>query len=187
MSLSHFIAGSSNGRTAVFGTVNRGSNPCPAASNKMNDLISTINYIVNRSTELKNQLVDASGAPIEFVCIFCQNEREYKHFTGLIETLGRTVEKTQSGFIYLLEKPIETIAGPLRLVKIRKPDPKRPERGDADFNTDYKNLKKKYQSNFGLELVKRETFEMLRLSSPNFDVMACFSNIPKSRNLGIKL
>jgi len=82
---------------------------------------------------------------------------------------------------------VKTIVGPLRLVKIRKPDPQRLEKGDVDFNTDYKNFKKKYQSDSGFELVKRETFEMLRLSNPNFNVMACFSNIPKSKYLGIKL
>ena len=153
----------------------------------MNTLITTINYIVSRSTELKNKFTNASSVPVEFSCIFCQNEEEYTQFTNEIKTLGKIVEKTQSGFTYLSDKPIQTIAGPLRLAKIRKPDSQRTERGDADFNTDYKNFKKKYQSCSGFELVKRETFEMLRLSNPNFDVMACFSNIPKSRDLEIKL
>lgn len=124
---------------------------------------------------------------MEFSCIFCQNEEEYKQFTGSIEALGRIAERTQSGFTYLLDKPIEIVAGPLRLVKIRKPDALRTERGDADFNIDYEIFKKKYQNNSGFELVKRETFEMLRLSDPKFDVMACFSDIPKSRVLRIKL
>lgn len=153
----------------------------------MNNLITTINYIVNRSTELKNKFTDASSAPVEFACIFCQNEEEYNKFTNEIETLGKVVETTPSGFTYLLVKPIETIAGPLRLVKIRKPDIQRSKRGDADFNTDYENFKKKYQSDSRFELVKRETFEYLRLSDPDFDVMACFSDIPKSKSLGIKL
>lgn len=153
----------------------------------MNNLISTINYIVSRSTELKNKFTNASTAAVEFVCIFCHNEEEYKQFTNSIETVGKVVERTQSGFTYLLDKPIVTVSGPLRLVKIRKPDPQRLERGDADFNTDYKNFKKRYQRNPGFELVKREAFEMLRLSSPNFDVMACFSSIPKSKLLGVKL
>lgn len=157
------------------------------AASKMNNLKTTINYIVSRSTELKNKFTNASSAPIEFSCIFCQNEEEYKQFTNSIEKLGKAVERTQSGFTYLLDRPIKTIAGPLRLVKIRKPDLQRPERGDADFNTDYKNFKKKYQGRSEFELVKRETFEMLRLSDPKFDVMACFSNIPKSKDLGIKL
>jgi|SRR3989338_11614691 len=152
----------------------------------MDNLISTINYIVSRSAELKNKFTDASSAPVEFACIFCQNEEEYNKFTSAIEKLGKIVEKTPSGFTYFLDMPLKTIAGPLRLVKIRKPD-FRHERGDADFNTDYENFKKKYQDNSKFELIKREAFEMLRLSDPNFDVMTCFSNVPKSRSLGIKL
>lgn len=153
----------------------------------MKNLLSTINYIVDCSTELKNKCTDASSAPVEFACIFCQNEEEYKQFTDAVATLGKVAETAQNGFTYLLDKPIQTIAGPLRLVKIRKPDIQRPERGDADFNTDYKNFKKKYQKNAGFEFVKRETFEMLRLSDPDFDVLTCFSNIPKSTTLKISL
>jgi len=157
------------------------------SASKMNNLVTTINYIVSRSTELKNKFTDASSAPVEFACIFCQNEEEYKEFTDSIEKLGKIAERTQSGCTYLLNKPIETVAGSLRLVKIRKPDIQRTERGDVDFNTDYKRFKEKYQDDLKFELVKRETFEMLRLSDPDFDVMACFSNIPKSKDLRIKL
>jgi hypothetical protein len=153
----------------------------------MNNLITTINSIVSRSGELKNKFTDASSAPVEFACIFCQNEQEYKQFTDSIKKLGKVVEKTNSGFTYLLHKPIQTNAGPLRLVKIRKPDVSRTERGDADFNTEYNVFKEKYQNNLGFELVKRDTFEMIRLSSPDFDTMACFSNVPKSEVLGIEL
>jgi len=150
-------------------------------------LTKIINYIVNRSTELKNKFTNASTVPVEFACIFCQNEKEYEEFTDSIKTLGKIVQKTSSGFTYLLDEPIKTISGPLRLVKIRKPDTQRPERGDADFNTEYKNFKKKYQGNHKFELIKRDIFEMLRLSDPSFDVMACFSSIPMSKDLHINL
>lgn len=153
----------------------------------MNNLITTINYIVGRSTELKNKFIDKDSSAIEFACIFCQNEKEFRDFTNSIEKYGRIVERTKSGFTYFLDNPIETIAGPLRLVKIRKPDPKFSQRGDADFNTNYKEFKKKYENGPKFELIKRETFEMLRLSDPNFDVMACFSNIPKGKVLKINL
>ena len=153
----------------------------------MDNLKKTIQYIAKCSNELKNIHTNETAAPIEFVCIFCQNEDEYNDFTKNISRIGRVAEDTSSGFTYLLDKPINTVAGPLRLVKVRKPDIQRRERGDADFNTDYTNFGEKYQNNSRLELVKRNTFEMLRLSDPNYDVMACFSNIPKSKNLDIEL
>ena len=153
----------------------------------MGNFITTVNYIVRRSTQLKNTYTNVASAPVEFSCIFCQHEEEHKHFTNPIESLGKIVERTKSGFTYLLDKPLVTVAGPLRLVKIRKPDPQRPERGDADFNTDYNDFKKMYEGDPKFELIKRETFEMLRLSDPQFDVMACFSSIPKSKALGIRI
>ncbi len=153
----------------------------------MNKLITTVKYIVNRSTDLKNNFTNEVQASVEFGCIFCQNDEEYKHFTNSIKVLGKVAEDTKSGYTYLLDKPINTISGPLRLVKIRKPDSQRLERGDADFNTDYEEFKNKYQNNPEFELIKRRAFEMLRLTDPDFDVMACFSNIPKSKVLGIKL
>lgn len=153
----------------------------------MKNFIKTVTYIVDRSMEVKNKFTDELLAPVEFACIFCQSEEEYKQFTNSIKELGKIAERTQSGYTYLLDKPIETVAGPLRLVKIRKPDVQSTERGDVDFNTDYKRFKEKYQDHLKFELVKRVTFEMLRLSDPDFDVMVCFSNIPKSKDLGIKL
>ena len=150
-------------------------------------MIKTIQYIVSKSTELKNKFTDASSAPVEFACIFCQSEGKYELFTNSIKPLGKIVEDTKSGFTYFLDKPISTISGPLRLVKIRKPDIKFSQRGDADFNTDYKKFKNTYQGDPKFELVIYKTFEMLRLSNSDFDVMACFSNIPKSKDLGIKL
>ncbi len=134
----------------------------------MNNLIKTIRYIVGRSAELENKFTNASDAPVEFACIFCHDEDEYQKFTQIIETLGKIVERTPSGYTYLLDEPIITMAGPLRLVKIRKRDPQILARGDADFNTDYQAFKKAYEGNPKFELVKRPTFEMLRLSNPTF-------------------
>ena len=153
----------------------------------MDNLIKIVQYIVSRSTELKNKYTNENDAPVEFGCIFCQNEEEYGRFIDLIQSVARIVEDTKSGFTYLLDKPIDTISGSLRLVKVRKPDYLRCERGDADFNTNYKEFKKKYQNDSKFELVERKTFEYLRLSDPGFDVMACFSNIPKSKDLRIAL
>lgn len=154
---------------------------------QMNNLITIIDYIVGRSTELKNKFTNAFTAPVEFACIFCQDREEYEKFTSLIQSLGKIIQNTPNGFTYLLNEPIETVAGSLRLVKIRKPDAQRRERGDADFNTEYKNFKKRHQRNHNFELIKRNTFEMLRLSDPKFDVMACFSSVPMSKDLGINL
>jgi hypothetical protein len=146
-----------------------------------------VKYIVDKSFDLKNQFTDAKFAPVEFACIFCQSEDEYQDLDCLVGEKGGIVQGTPSGKTYLLSEAIPTKAGFLRLLKVRKPDPARKERGDADFNTPYKELKDKYSNKPRFELIKRDSFEMLRLSDPEFDVMSCFSSIPMSKELGIEL
>lgn len=151
------------------------------------EVIKLIQYIVGRSKELKDKYTDEKDAPLEFVCVFCQSEEEYKKLDGEVKKNGRVAEETPSGNTYLLNESVPTVSGPLWFFKVRKFDPTMTRRGDADFNTNYSNFSQKYSGNPNFELVKRENFEMLRVSDPSFDVMACFSDKPKSKVLGIKL
>lgn len=147
------------------------------------DFLDIAQYIIEQTIKLKSKYNLGINAPVEFACIFCQNENEYLQLTEVIGKLGKVVQDTPTGYTYLLDESIQTKAGPLRLVKIRKSDPKHKERGDADFNTEYPELKEKYLNNSHFELIKRDDFEMLRLTDSEFDVMVCFSNIPLSKNL----
>lgn len=151
------------------------------------NLKEVVSYIANKSGELKNKYTGELSAPIEFACIFCQNYAEYKEYSRQIEPLGKVVQDTSTGYVYLLKEAINTGSGPLWLVKVRKLDPQRKERGDADFNTDYRKFKKAYfgKPNFGL--IERGDFEMLRIADPQFDVMTCFYSVPLSKILGVKL
>src|SRR4030042_2819685 len=134
------------------------------------DFDEIIGYIVNESIKLKNKYTYESKIPIEFACIFSRDNREYEDLIDTIKKLGSVVQGTPSGYTYQLYNPIKTNAGILKLVKIRKPDPLRKERGDTDFNTNYFEFKIKYQKNKQFELVERNNFEMLRLSDPKYDV-----------------
>lgn len=69
--------------------------------------------------------------------------------------------------------------------KVRKPDKTRLQRGDGDFNTDYEMFKRKYLDNKNFTLIKRVGSEMIELKDNQFDVLAYFSNIPTSKQLGI--
>lgn len=153
----------------------------------MKNLVQTVQYIVQKSDELKKKLPEVISASVEFACIFCQTEEEYNKFVKEITPLGKIVERTPKGNTYLLNNAIQTVSGPLRFVKVRMPDPLRSERGDADFNTNYEEFNKKYKDDPRFELVERKNFKYLRYSNPDYNVMACFSDIPKSKVLGIKL
>lgn len=161
---------------------------CECYTSGMHDgLDEVVQYIVNTSFELKNKFTDAKYAPVEFACIFCQTEDEYQNFSNLVKERGHAVQDTPSGKTFLLDVPIQTKAGLLKLLKIREPDFVRKERGDADFNTNYSELKAKYEKDPRFELITRDSFEMLRLFDPEFDVMSCFSSVPLSKDLGITL
>ena len=149
------------------------------------DFTGVVNYIVDESIKLKSQYTTEIDVPIEFACIFSQNSKEYQEFSETVKKLGKVVQDTPTGYTYKLNIPIKTNAGILKLIKIRKPDPLRKERGDADFNTNYSEFKKKYQNKPQFELIDRGNFEMLRLSDPKFDTMACFSSIPLSQSLNL--
>lgn len=150
------------------------------------DFFEIANYLVNGGVELIKKHTSEAHLPIEFACIFCQTQKEYDELTKVIQNLGKVIQDTPTGYTYLLNDPIDTQAGKLKLVKIRKPDLTRKERGDTDFNTNYAEFKKKYRNKTGFELVERDDFEMLRLSDSNFDVMVCFSNIPIGKTLSLK-
>lgn len=73
--------------------------------------------------------------------------------------------------------PIATAAGDLELLKIRRPDPKREEMGDADFTlSDYESFKKKYLGKPGFSLIKRPDMEMIELMDSSYNAIAYFSH-----------
>lgn len=145
------------------------------------DLEKVIRDIVSEAVKLKNKYTDQADANVEFVDIFSKDKIEYLQLEKIIAKVGDLAHSTPTGDICRLKEPLETTAGKLYLVKVRKPDEKLKFRGDADFNTDYDKLKQKYKNSQHFEVIIRKKFEMLRLSDPEFGVMACFSNVPVSR------
>lgn len=124
--------------------------------------------------------------PVNYACIFAQNNKEYDELVAAARQIGKPIKDTPTGSLFHI-RPIATIAGTLRLLKIRLPDPTRPERGDADFTVEnYAAFKKKYLGQPGFSLIPREGFEMIELVDPAFDVRAYFSHPPLDEQLGIK-
>ena len=144
-----------------------------------------VKKIVEESNNLKNQYTNERNAPVNYACIFCQNEVQYRDFVALANELGTVIKETSTGLLFNI-KPLETISGKLKLLKIRKPDVTRPEKGDADFTVlDYKKFKKKFLKQKEFSLIVREFFEMIELVDPSFKVRTYFSNPPLDHQLGI--
>lgn len=92
--------------------------------------------------------------------------------------MGTILEETDKGPLFRIT-PLTTVAGNLKILKIRMPFANRPERGDADFTVhNFENFKKTYLSRPGFNLITKPSFEMVELLDPKFDVLAYFSHPP---------
>jgi hypothetical protein len=145
-----------------------------------------VQEIVKKASNLKDKHTSEKNASVNYACIFCQNDEQYDSLVTLAQEIGKMIEETPTGPLFHIQ-PLDTVAGKLQLLKIRKPDATRLELGDADFTvSNYPEFKKKYLLQKGFSLIVRKNFEMIELADPKFNVRAYFSNPPLDKQLGIK-
>ena len=150
------------------------------------DLKRKVHIIVERATALKNKYISDKSASVNYACIFSQSKEEYNDLVEAAQKMGEVIKKTPTGLLFQI-RPLQTVSGVLKLLKIRLPDKTRPEQGDADFTISYfSDFKKRFLSRSGFTLIKRKEFEMIELMDSAFDVRAYFSNPPLDKQLGIK-
>jgi len=148
------------------------------------ELIQFVQEIVSKSNDLKNKHTSEKKAPVNYACIFCQSEEQFNEFVEITKNIGEIAQETLTGPLFQIH--IDTVAGKLQLLKIRKPDEKRKELGDADFTvSNYFEFKEKYLNKEEFNLIVRKGFEMIELIDPEFDVLVYFSNPPLDKQLGI--
>lgn len=150
------------------------------------ELILCIKDIIADAVKLKNKYTDLYDISVNYACIFAHSEAEYSELYELAQSLGNVVHKTEMGDIFMIE-PIQSVAGMLYLLKVRKPDPAKTGRGYADLTVpDYNVFKKKYLNNPAFKLTDRGEYEMIGLKDAEFDVAVYFMNPPMDKMLGIK-
>ncbi|MBI5467164.1 MAG: hypothetical protein HY975_03040 [Candidatus Kerfeldbacteria bacterium] len=143
---------------------------------KTNELTIMTREIVSDAQALFRKHVNMLDVRVNYACIFSHTDEEYSTLDALAQQLGKVVEATPTGSVYQIQ-PLDTVAGLLQLLKIRKPDSTRPERGDADFTvTDYSAFKVEYLGQPGFSLIERPDMEMMELVDPAFNVRAYFSH-----------
>jgi len=154
----------------------------------MKTITEILEFIIPKTLELNRAYIPDEAVRINYSAIFCQNDEEYERLATEASQLGDVAEDTPTGPLFKLRKSLETLAGPLWLLKIRKPDLTRPQRGDADFTlTNYEAFKKKYSNDTKhFKLINRGDFEMIELRDSNFQVLSYFSSIPLTKQLGIE-
>jgi len=141
-----------------------------------NELKALIREIVAEAQRLSIKYTSEKKAPVNYACLFSQNADEYESTIKVAHQLGSVVKNTTMGPVFHIS-PFSTAAGTLGLLKIRKPDPKRKERGDADFTiANYKKFKKTYLGRPGFNIIKKPDMEMIELIDSSYNVIVYYSN-----------
>jgi hypothetical protein len=153
---------------------------------KIEDLKNLVKSIVEKTTDLKNKHIDYKNTPVNYACIFSQSKEEYEELLKVVRKIGKVIQETPTGALFHIE-PLQTVSGILKLLKIRIPDPTRPERGDADFTIpNFPEFEKKCLSKSNFTIIRKPNFYMIELVDSKFDVRAYFSNPPLDEQLNIK-
>jgi len=151
-----------------------------------NDLLPLAKQIVAEANRMRNKHSQHFTGHVGYCAIFAQSHEEYIALDSAAKSLGKIAQDTPTGFTYLVPG-IETDAGLLRILKIRKPDVTRKERGDADFSLlDYQAFKDDVIGKQGFSLIVRPKTEMIELIDSDFNVRAYFSNPPVETHDGIR-
>lgn len=144
-----------------------------------------VQYLVERGLETIKTNAEETPAVIDYVSIFAKNKDEFDALDTVAKSLGTEVDKetTVTGHTYALTTPVKTAAGPLTLIKIRFPDPTRPQRGAPDFKIPkYQKFKNKYIRKSGnFTLMLREQYEMIEIKG--VDVLVYIPDKPLSARL----
>jgi len=138
------------------------------------DIKSIIQDILLNATKLKDKYTVYNNATAAWACIFSQSDDEYQELLNQAKKLGNIHKETSSGPILVLNK---TIARTVKVLKIRKPDPEKPERGDADFTiANYDTFKGEITGKDNFQIIPKDDFEMVELTEPGAAVRVYFSN-----------
>ena len=153
----------------------------------INELYEFIKSIVKKSNDLKNKYTNETNAKVNYACIFCKNDEDFNNYIEILKKDDNDIiEDTYSGPLFKLSG-LETVAGTLKLLKIRRYDDKHLDLGDADFTVgNYEEFKSKYINNSNFKLISGEEYEMIELMEEGNKVRAYFSNPPLDEELGIK-
>lgn len=151
------------------------------------ELKKLVQDIVASSKCLSETFTTEKNVPVNYVCVFTHTDEEFTDLIDCSKEMGEIAHETATGPIFLIS-PISTVAGTLRILKIRKPDPKRPERGDADFTLpDYPSFKEKYSGQIGFNVIVRPEMEMMELLNPCYNVLVYYSYPTLAEVLKIKI
>ncbi len=137
------------------------------------ELLAAATYVAEQTKVMLRQIVGTSF-PVSAVTIFSHFSSEFSALAPVLGSLG-TPDGENNGPWVKLYKPIAVGANSLTRLRIRKPDPYRSQVGCNDFNVpSYQAFRNAYLSRCSgnMRLIERESYEMVEVFNPEFDVLA---------------
>lgn len=137
------------------------------------ELVETVRYTAAKTSELCKKIIGKS-LPIHSLTVFSHSENEFEFLKELLSTMGSPYNENNGPRVTLYE-PIVVDNNTITHLRIRKPDPERPQVGCNDFDVkEYETFKAEYLAKHpeNLVLIKRPDYEMIEFRHPDFDVLA---------------
>lgn len=140
----------------------------------ISELLQVVHSVAENSTRLSEEIIGTSF-PIHSLTVFSHSEKEFKFLKELLNTMGAPYNENNGPRVVLHEPIIVGDNAVITHLRIRKPDPDRPQVGCNDFDVeDYEAFKTEYLSRFpeNLFLIERPDYEMIEFRHPDYDVLA---------------
>lgn len=140
-------------------------------------------YIIKQGLSTITSCTSETQPRVDFVNIFSHDDGEFDELLTCLKDLAEptTTHTEGTGITFYFPDPLSTTAGPLQWVRLRKPDPRRPQRGGLDFKVEnYDAFKKEcFSKNSGdYGLIIRTGFELVEIKG--VDVLVYVPNITMS-------
>ena len=136
------------------------------------ELVETVKYIAAETSKMSQKIVGKTF-PIKSLTVFTHSQSEFKLLSEILVSIGKSYNYNNGPRVELYE-PIEIEGNRITYLRVRKPDPERPQVGCNDFETDYEAFKSEYLLKYpdSLSLIKRPEYEMIELRDKEFNVLA---------------
>jgi len=136
------------------------------------ELIEAVKYVAIETSRLAKKIVGKTF-PITSLTIFAHSQFEFDNLIQILADIGKPYNYN-NGPRVTLYKPILIDDNKIIHLRIRKPDPERPQVGCNDFKTSYNRFKSKYLSKHSKNLIfiERPKYEMIEFRDSDFDVLA---------------
>ena len=143
------------------------------------NMIENIVFEIINSYDINLILSISKDIELDFMDIFPKSQIERTEIEIELRQKAKCIEKEEKGEYYLLNTPINTILGVLRVVKLRIFDNKKNKRGTMDFKSSYyEQIKKIVRGKKDVYIISKSKDELIEI--PIGDNFIYFSNSPKS-------